>query len=118
LRSPTAGSADETGAYQTTQMRNAGVRELERVRRPFRPAVAFALCAVLLLGGCSTWFPTGGKEITLPEIPPQAKTQSPVTREHQRILAAYGGAYKNAALEARVKKIADRLAAASDRPGL
>jgi predicted Zn-dependent protease len=86
--------------------------------RPSWPALTVVLFVALVLGGCSTWFPTGGKEISLPEIPAQAKTQSAATKEHQRILAVYGGAYKNTVLEARVKKIADRLAAASDRPDL
>jgi predicted Zn-dependent protease len=86
--------------------------------RPSWPALAAALVAAFLLAGCSSWFPTGGKEISLPEIPAQAKTPPAATKEHQRILAAYGGAYKNPALEARVKRISDRLAAASDRPDL
>jgi predicted Zn-dependent protease len=80
--------------------------------------LAAALVAGGLLAGCSSWFPTGGKEISLPEIPAQSKTLPAATKEHQRILAAYGGAYKNPVLEARVKRISDRLATASDRPDL
>jgi predicted Zn-dependent protease len=101
-------------------MRSAAdeVQQRMPVRRPVWPALAAVLFSALVLGGCSSWFPTGSKEITLPEIPAQAKAQPAAAREHQRILAAYGGAYKNPALEARVKKIADRLAAASDRPEL
>jgi predicted Zn-dependent protease len=83
-------------------------------RVQFRPALVIA--AALTLAGCSSWFPTGGREVTLPEIPPQANSQQPATREHQRILSAYGGAYNNPGLAARVKKIADRLVAASERP--
>ena len=37
-------------------------------------------------------------------------------REHERILASYGGAYDDPKLEALITKTVDRLVAASDRP--
>ena len=37
-------------------------------------------------------------------------------REHERILASYGGAYDDPKLEALIGKTVDRLVAASDRP--
>ena len=48
---------------------------------------------------------------------PKPVAMSPAAqREHQRILAAYGGAYNDAKLEAAISKTVDRLVAASDRP--
>src|SRR5262245_30032275 len=74
---------------------------------------------MLALGGCSSWFPAGtGREISLPEIPPQTQAMPPAAREHQRILSAHGGAYSNAAMNARVTQIVQRLVAASERPDL
>jgi len=84
-----------------------------------RVGPAFAVAAMLALGGCSSWFPAGtGREISLPEIPPQTQAMPPAAREHQRILSAYGGAYTNAALNARVTQVVQRLVAASERPDL
>ena len=41
---------------------------------------------------------------------------SATDREHQRILASYGGAYNDPKLQALITKAVDRLVAASDRP--
>ncbi|MGZ5852888.1 MAG: M48 family metalloprotease [Xanthobacteraceae bacterium] len=98
-------------------MRSAGAQL--RITTPAgrqRLLPALALFAAFALGGCSSWFPTSSKEISLPEIPPQSTAQPATTREHQRILAAYGGSYNNAAMEARVTQITNRLVAASERP--
>ena len=44
-------------------------------------------------------------------------TQTPAAeREHERILASYGGGYADPKLEALIGKTVDRLVAASDRP--
>jgi predicted Zn-dependent protease len=48
---------------------------------------------------------------------PDAET-SAAQREHQRILAAYGGTYEDAKLQAEVSTTVDRLVAASERPDL
>ena len=46
----------------------------------------------------------------------QEEMSHAATREHQRILAAYGGAYSNAELESFVARTVDKLVAASQRP--
>jgi predicted Zn-dependent protease len=59
-----------------------------------------------------------------PANPPAAKpartvAQTPAAeREHERILASYGGAYDDPRLEALITRTVDRLVAASDRPDL
>lgn len=89
-----------------------------RLRRRQGPlAAAAALAVAFVLAACAGNNPVG-REITLPEMGRQATQQSqlPVSREHQRILAAYGGAYTDPKLEALVSKTVDRLVAASERP--
>jgi predicted Zn-dependent protease len=52
-----------------------------------------------------------------PVKPKPVVTSTPASeREHERILATYGGAYDDAQLEALISKTVDRLVAASDRP--
>ena len=74
----------------------------------------------LVLGACSA---------QLPDLAPQAAVQTPATpaedelspaelREHQRILAAYGGVYNDPRLQAMVEQLVERLVAASERPDL
>src|SRR3984885_13707826 len=49
--------------------------------------------------------------------PARAVAQSPAAdREHERILASYGGSYDDPKLEALIGQTVDRLVAASDRP--
>jgi len=49
--------------------------------------------------------------------PKPAGAQTPATeKEHERILASYGGTYDDPRLESLVSKTVDRLVAASDRP--
>jgi predicted Zn-dependent protease len=49
----------------------------------------------------------------------RSTAQSPAAeREHERILASYGGAYDDPKLEALITKTVDRLVAASERPDL
>ena len=73
-------------------------------------ALAFAVAA------CSS-VPTA-RPILLPELPKNAEASSPSVREHQRVLSAYGGAYEDPRLHAKLTSIVDRLVAASDRPDL
>ena len=47
--------------------------------------------------------------------PPPARGEE---REHARILASYGGAYADGALQSYIETIIQRLVAASDRPDL
>ena len=41
-----------------------------------------------------------------------------VLREHQRILAAYGGVYNDPRLQSMIEQTVERLVAASERPDL
>jgi predicted Zn-dependent protease len=82
------------------------------------------LCAVLALAGCGDMarFQTGSLGPTAAAKP---ATRAPITnsspaaeREHERILASYGGAYDDPKLEALINKTVDRLVTASERPDL
>ena len=85
-------------------------------------APALAACALLALAllqaGCSGINSTASREITLPDVSKevQQQVQPASAREHQRILAAYGGGYSDPKLEAIVTQTVDRLVAASERP--
>jgi predicted Zn-dependent protease len=57
-------------------------------------------------------------QLTLPHATAQVEQASAEQREHQRILATYGGIYKNPHLHAMISKMVDRLVAASERPNL
>ena len=48
--------------------------------------------------------------------PASEKPPAPAQREHQRILAAYNGAYEDPKLEALLNHTVDKLVAASERP--
>jgi len=52
----------------------------------------------------------------IPKPKPVVATTPASDREHERILASYGGAYDDPQLEALIGKTVDRLVAASDRP--
>ncbi len=87
-----------------------------------RIAPGAALLAVLL-AACTASPPGTGPQATAPAPAPakQADTSdmSPaVLREHQRILAAYGGVYIDPKLQAMIEQTVERLVAASDRPDL
>jgi len=99
---------------------------MERERRAARPRSArrggaAVVLAALLLGAC-----TAGPLATAPppSSAPAAKTaaspemSAPEAREHQRILAAYGGVYNDPRLQATVETVVERLVAASERPDL
>ena len=75
------------------------------------------LAAALVQASCSSNF-NGDRIITLPDVSKQVaqQAQPQTSREHQRILAAYGGAYSDPKLEAMVVQTVDRLVAASERP--
>jgi len=94
----------------------------ERTRRTGGRAVTIgALLGALLLAGCTAFSGPGLQTATLTPAPakPAEPALSPATqREHQRILAAYGGAYNDARLEGVLDQIVQRLVAASERPDL
>jgi predicted Zn-dependent protease len=88
-------------------------REFCRARRLALPA---AVALGLMLGGCIT-ATTPERVVSLPDPPKVAEQLAPaVQREHERILAAYNGAYQDARLEGLIKQTVDKLVAASERP--
>jgi predicted Zn-dependent protease len=84
------------------------------------------LGASLLLAGCGggdflsrfqTASPTPPSTPAAAPKPNRTIVQTPAAeKEHERILATYGGAYDDPKLEALIGKTVDRLVAASDRP--
>jgi predicted Zn-dependent protease len=79
-----------------------------------RSALAAVLTAALL-AGCSS-AGNFAPELLSSEAPKPVEVSPAAQREHQRILAAYGGAYDDPRLEASIGKTVDRLVAASERP--
>jgi predicted Zn-dependent protease len=71
----------------------------------------------LLLGSCTT-FDRITTPVSLPDTPPKQADPAPTAREHNRIIAAYGGAYQDARLESLITQTVDKLVAASERPSL
>lgn len=100
----------------------AGARRQTGKRRRLW-AAPFLLCACLVLSGCgdisrfqvaSTPSPPGKPA----RAPAAASTTPAAEREHERILASYGGSYDDPRIEALITKTVDRLVAASERPDL
>jgi predicted Zn-dependent protease len=87
-----------------------------RGRRGWLNAAVAALI-VCALGGCATYV-NGYRQESAAQPPRQAETPAPSQREHQRILATYGGAYQDARLEALITRVVEQLVAASERPDL
>jgi predicted Zn-dependent protease len=96
------------------------------ISRPLHRVGTLAHVAVLglTLAGCSSALlsvgaPPGSLP-SLPALPRQAQQQQQLPastqREHQRILAAYGGAYDDAKLETVLNQMVAKLVAASERP--
>ncbi|MHB8267960.1 M48 family metalloprotease [Bradyrhizobium sp.] len=87
-----------------------------------RGLAAFVLlCGALSLAGCGdiSRFQTASPAGPPASKPARTVAQTPAAeREHERILASYGGAYDDPRLEALITKTVDRLVAASDRPDL
>jgi len=88
-------------------------------RRPWA-AIAGACLAVLLSGcGDMSRFQAAAPHHDTAAKPARVAAQPSATeREHERILASYGGAYDDPKLAALITKTVDRLVAASDRPDL
>lgn len=80
------------------------------------------LGSALALAGCGDFrrFETASAPASAPAVKPaRPAAQSPTAeREHERILATYGGAYDDPRLEALIGSTVNRLVAASDRPDL
>jgi len=98
---------------------DAGDTPAQRMRGMARTLIVL-LAAALALAACSgdRFFGEHSSLMAVAPRPATPETQaSPAAlREHQRILAAYGGAYEDAKLEAQVGAEVDRLVAASERP--
>src|ERR1051325_946998 len=71
----------------------------------------------LLLASCSS-LERITTPVSLPDNPPKQAEVTPAAREHNRILAAYGGAWQDARLENLITHTVDKLVAASERPSL
>src|ERR1700740_300389 len=83
-------------------------------------AAPAALLVVLSLAACGD---LGRLQVASTPVPTPVAKPKPVVattpasdREHERILATYGGVYDDPELEALISKTVDRLVAASDRP--
>ncbi len=80
---------------------------------------AAVLCLGLSLAGCGEMarYQTATPASAPVPRPKPAVVQTPATeREHERILASYGGTYDDPKLESLIGKVVDRLVAASDHP--
>ena len=91
-----------------------GRRETKGVARCLRGAAATAALA-LTLAACAM---LSDRQVLLPGETKQAEAPTAGSREHLRILAAYGGAYEDPKLEGELSQTVERLVAASDRPDL
>src|SRR5579872_6239288 len=85
-----------------------------RSRKPAASAAVVVL-AGLALASCAAG---SSRQIFLPDLPKLTEANSPNAREHQRVLAAYGGAYEDPRLQAKLTGVVDRLVASSDRPDM
>src|SRR5437667_12263705 len=83
-------------------------------------ATLFAVLALVLAGCSSSLLTAGAPPGSLPEAPrqvqPQQQSPAPNSREHQRILAAYSGAYEDPKLEGLLNQVVASLVAASEQP--
>ena len=87
-------------------------------RKSGTPTVGAAVAALasLALAACSST--SGGRQIFMPDLPKLTEANTPAAREHQRVLTAYGGAYDDPKLQAKLAGVVDRLVAASERPDI
>ncbi len=82
---------------------------------------AIALLAALWLAACtasSSAYAPQQATASLPGKTAEAPMAPDALREHQRILAAYGGVYNDQRLQSLIEHTVERLVAASDRPEL
>ncbi len=91
-------------------------------KRRARLLAGAAVCMALNLGACADMgrFQVAGPSTSTSALKPnKPAAETPATeREHERILASYGGAYEDPKLQALIGQTVDRLVAASDRPDL
>ena len=99
-----------------SEARTAVVRP--RAGAGLRRTAAFALLR-LMLGACSSAnMPTLDRRPPAPQPEKQKLLSASEQREHLRILAAYGGAYREPRVQDMLEKTVDKLVAASERPDL
>jgi predicted Zn-dependent protease len=99
-------------------LRIMGPAKLRLVHAAF---AALALTLGLALAACTASPPVVEPLAALPAPakPAEATDMSPaVLREHQRILATYGGVYNDPKLQGMIEQTVERLVAASERPDL
>src|SRR5262249_16696478 len=108
------------GRMGGVRVRRVGEKAERRHAKGVTPRLAAVLAATLALAACSGDRYFGQQPGLMAGVtqPTTAESEmSPATlREHQRILAAYGGAYPDSRLEAEVGATVNRLVAASERP--
>jgi predicted Zn-dependent protease len=92
-------------------------RDLHVTRTTKRRYAPLAAVLALLTAGCAGMTAVD-RQVALPDPPKQAEALTPAQREHQRILAAYGGSYTDPKLEGVLKETVDKLVASSERPDL
>jgi predicted Zn-dependent protease len=95
---------------------------IARLGRSFGLAHAGIAALALLLAACTASSPALGPQVAAP-APAKAAPETPdmapaALREHQRILAAYGGVYNDPKLQAMLEQTVERLVASSERPDL
>ncbi len=99
-------------------MIKSGVMGTVRVRL----AHAGVAVAALILAACAGAPPPMATQASLPAPAKSAEAEAAMSpaalREHQRILAAYGGVYNDPRLQSMIERTVDRLVAASERPDL
>src|SRR5690242_1314415 len=123
LRSAAARGSRRRGQSRS-RSRSAVMSEARTaVVRPHRGAglrriAAFALLS-LMLGACSSSnLPTLTDAPVAPQPEKQKLLSASEQREHLRILAAYGGVYREPRVQDMLEKTVDKLVAASERPDL
>jgi predicted Zn-dependent protease len=82
-----------------------------------------AVLLAMLTGACASTTTTqqflpDPRKIFLPDPPKLTASATKGQHEHQRVLAAYGGAYEDPKLEAMLTRVVTKLVASSERPDL
>ncbi|MGN6747378.1 MAG: M48 family metalloprotease, partial [Xanthobacteraceae bacterium] len=83
-----------------------------------RAVVLFAALSLAACTASSSAYAPQQATASLPGKAAEAPMAADVLREHQRILAAYGGVYNEQRLQSLIEHTVERLVAASDRPDL
>lgn len=89
-----------------------GARVLRAILLALGLSLLLTACAGIDVDRFSSPVADGGARSQLPEMTPAQK------REHERLVASYGGAYDDPELKALIQQVVERLVAASERPDL